>query len=57
MADTYNNFKSLLAIEKKDVDFKIFAKNIGSRIAIVAPHGGGIEPGGIMGTSMLLCFR
>jgi phage replication-related protein YjqB (UPF0714/DUF867 family) len=45
MADTYKNFKSLSAVEKKDVDFNIFTENVKSRIAIVAPHGGGIEPG------------
>ena len=45
MVDKYKNFKSLSSVEKKDVDFKIFTENVKSRIAIVAPHGGGIEPG------------
>ena len=45
MADTYKNFKSLSAVEKEDVDFEIFTEKLKSRIAIVAPHGGGIEPG------------
>ena len=45
MADTYKNFKGLSDVEKEDVDFKIFTENVKSRIAIIAPHGGGIEPG------------
>ena len=45
MADTYDNFKQLSAVEKKDVDYKIFTESAKSRISIAAPHGGGIEPG------------
>ena len=45
MADTYKNFKELSHVEKEDIDFKILTENVKSRIAIIAPHGGGIEPG------------
>lgn len=45
MEDTYKDFESLSAVEKKDEDFRLFINNVNSRIAIVAPHGGGIEPG------------
>ena len=43
--DTYNNFKSLSKVEKKCVDYKIDGNKLNSQIAIIAPHGGGIEPG------------
>jgi len=45
MADTYENFKQLSAVEKEDIDYKIYTEDAKSRIAVVAPHGGGIEPG------------
>lgn len=45
MKDTYKDFKSLSAVEKEGIDFQIFVNKTNSRIAIVAPHGGGIEPG------------
>jgi len=45
MKDTYKDFKSLSAVEKEGIDFKLFANKTNSRIAIVAPHGGDIEPG------------
>jgi phage replication-related protein YjqB (UPF0714/DUF867 family) len=43
--DTYNSFKSLSETEKEGKDFKICFKVTNSRIAIIAPHGGEIEPG------------
>jgi phage replication-related protein YjqB (UPF0714/DUF867 family) len=45
MEDTYKDFKSLSAVEKEGKDYRIWARKINLRIAIVAPHGGGIEPG------------
>jgi phage replication-related protein YjqB (UPF0714/DUF867 family) len=45
MEDTYKDFKSLSAVEKEGKDFQIWSNKIKSRIAIVAPHGGSIEPG------------
>lgn len=45
MKDTYKDFKSLSAVEKEGTDFQLFVNKTNSRIAIVAPHGGGIEPG------------
>ena len=43
--DTYKDFKSLSAVETEGKDFRIWHQKINSPIAIVAPHGGGIEPG------------
>ena len=45
MKDTYHNFKSLSGAQKKGRDFEIRINKTRSRIAIIAPHGGGIEPG------------
>ena len=45
MADTYDNFEQLSAAEKEHVDYKIFTEDAKLKIAIVAPHGGGIEQG------------
>ena len=45
MEDTYKDFKSLSAVEKEGKDFQVWSNKIKSRIAIVAPHGGSIEPG------------
>ena len=45
MEDTYKNFKSLSSVEKEGEDFQIFINTKGSQIAIIAPHGGDIEPG------------
>lgn len=44
--DTYRSFAELCKSEKEDVDFRILiVKRKGSAIAIIAPHGGAIEPG------------
>jgi phage replication-related protein YjqB (UPF0714/DUF867 family) len=45
MADRYSDFAALAAREKEGVDYVIRWASRGSRIAIVAPHGGHIEPG------------
>ncbi len=45
MEDTYQDFKSLSEVEKKGRDFKIWVKKTKSKIAVIAPHGGGIELG------------
>lgn len=42
--DIYNNFQSLKRNEKEDVDFGIEVKDRGSEYAIIAIHGGSIEP-------------
>ncbi len=43
--DKYSNFNQLLSSEKKDVDFRRRVKQRNSGWLIIAPHGGGIEPG------------
>ncbi|MBO9422780.1 MULTISPECIES: poly-gamma-glutamate hydrolase family protein [Stappiaceae] len=41
----YKNFEALRQNEQEDVDFSVTARTVaGSTVAIVAPHGGGIEP-------------
>src|SRR5262245_21522323 len=45
MADRYANFAELSQCEREGVDFRICSTRRESGVAIVAPHGGGIEPG------------
>ena len=45
--DKYKNFTELKKYEKEGKDYIINNRNIDSEIAIMAPHGGGIEPGTI----------
>ena len=44
MSDSYSNFAALSAGERPDA-FSIALRDRGSRVAVAAPHGGGIEPG------------
>ena len=43
----YANIVELKQIEREDVDYTILYRELPSKIAIMAPHGGGIEPGTI----------
>jgi phage replication-related protein YjqB (UPF0714/DUF867 family) len=45
MADKYGSFPELARNEKGGRDFRIHCRDRGSATVIVAPHGGGIEPG------------
>jgi phage replication-related protein YjqB (UPF0714/DUF867 family) len=45
LGDTYSGFDELKQHEEEGRDFDIKLRNVGSSIVIVAPHGGGIEPG------------
>jgi len=45
MSDKYANFAELARKEVAGVDYRIVARRATSSFAIVAPHGGGIEPG------------
>ncbi|MEM6448014.1 MAG: poly-gamma-glutamate hydrolase family protein [Cyanobacteria bacterium P01_D01_bin.123] len=45
MSDRYASFAECIQREQENVDFRVCCFNRGSSIAIVAPHGGGIEPG------------
>lgn len=45
MADKYKNFADLAAHEVKGVDYQILPIEKQTPIAVVAPHGGHIEPG------------
>src|SRR6266576_3721381 len=65
MADKYSNYEELAAAEQEGTDFEIvLIKQIPPRVAIIAPHAGGIEPQTgpiakeIAGTEFsLYCFR
>jgi phage replication-related protein YjqB (UPF0714/DUF867 family) len=43
--DKYANFKALEQSEIEGIDYEIQSRNGISSIAVIAPHGGGIEPG------------
>jgi phage replication-related protein YjqB (UPF0714/DUF867 family) len=45
MADKYPDFRTLSRHERPGVDFRVLARLAQPRFAVVAPHGGGIEPG------------
>jgi phage replication-related protein YjqB (UPF0714/DUF867 family) len=45
MADKYPDFETLSRNETSGIDFRILVRRAGAALAIVAPHGGGIEPG------------
>lgn len=45
MADQYQNFAELSANERSGVDYRIHVHNRGTPVAVIAPHGGSIEPG------------
>ena len=45
MADKYPDFDTLSRHETAGVDYQILARRSRAGFAIVAPHGGGIEPG------------
>lgn len=47
MKDKYTNFAQLQEQEKRDKDYTISHRDVNSKIAVIAPHGGGIEPGTI----------
>ena len=42
--DRYSNFKELQRDQKLDKDFTLSMHDAGSRVTIIAPHGGKIEP-------------
>jgi len=45
MANKYPDFHTLSCHERAGVDFRILLRRAGAASAVVAPHGGGIEPG------------
>lgn len=45
MADKYRDYAHLAENEERGVDFEILAVDRQSQLVVVAPHGGGIEPG------------
>jgi phage replication-related protein YjqB (UPF0714/DUF867 family) len=45
MADRYDDVKALKKAQTQGVDFRIRSFDRGSKVLIMAPHGGGIEPG------------
>jgi phage replication-related protein YjqB (UPF0714/DUF867 family) len=45
MVDKYRSFAELVSNEKQDQDFRVHTQKRSGTIVIIAPHGGGIEPG------------
>ena len=45
MADTYPDFDTLARHERAGIDYRLLVRRAEPAFAIVAPHGGGIEPG------------
>ena len=45
MKDKYSRFAQLKAGETEDVDYRVQCEDRGSRLLVLAPHGGAIEPG------------
>jgi phage replication-related protein YjqB (UPF0714/DUF867 family) len=45
MPDTYPNFATLEQHERSGIDYAVLVRRAEPAFAIVAPHGGGIEPG------------
>jgi phage replication-related protein YjqB (UPF0714/DUF867 family) len=45
MPDTYSGWLELSRHETEGRDFSVECRDAGSRVAVVAPHGGAIEPG------------
>src|SRR5580693_5386201 len=45
MADRYKSFVELAGNEKENSDFRVRSRACRGTPAVIAPHGGGIEPG------------
>jgi len=45
MADKYRNFAELARSESSGIDYDVLVRRARPAFAIIAPHGGGIEPG------------
>ena len=45
MADKYPNFATLALNERSGIDYRVLVRRAKPALAIIAPHGGGIEPG------------
>lgn len=45
MADVFNSFAELSRREQVGISYQLISRNMGSRVAIIAPHGGTIERG------------
>ena len=43
--DKYSNFGALSRSERRDVDYRICIDVRAGSVAVIAPHGGNIEPG------------
>ena len=45
MADKYPNFATLARHERSGIDYRVLVRRARPAFDIIAPHGGGIEPG------------
>ena len=57
MADTYPNFAALAQHERAGIDYGVLVRRAEQAFAIVAPHGGGIEPGTSEIADAIACLR
>jgi phage replication-related protein YjqB (UPF0714/DUF867 family) len=57
MTDTYPNFATLEQHERAGIDYGVFIRRAEPAFAIVAPHGGGIEPGTSEIADAIACQR
>lgn len=45
MVDKYKSFSELAYYEARDIDYRLRSRKCATALAVIAPHGGGIEPG------------
>ena len=57
MADTYPNFATLEQHERAGIDYAVLVRREEPAFAIIAPHGGGIEPGTSEIADAIACQR
>ena len=57
MADTYPNFATLEQHERAGIDYGVLVRREEPAFAIIAPHGGGIEPGTSEIADAIACQR
>ncbi len=57
MADTYPNFATLEQHERAGIDYAVLLRRAEPAFAIIAPHGGGIEPGTSEIADAIACRR
>jgi phage replication-related protein YjqB (UPF0714/DUF867 family) len=57
MADTYRDFETLAANERSGIDYQVLVRRARPPFALIALHGGGIEPGTSEIADAIACER